>query len=154
MFRSVAATAGLLLIGLLGCSSNTGSTPTDSKPSVGNKVVLLGDNYGGVKVEELGELIVTAEVEKPAEIMRVQAREDSPTDKTFGVQPGKYRAYRLKTGEKLLGKVYSTTDLAEGAKIKDLHSVGWIRLHGKTNGGVGEMTGMPVLVIEGTLTPP
>lgn len=152
MTRSAFMVAGLLMLVPLGCSDS--GRKLDRQPESGNKVVLLGDNYGGVKLEDLGEVIVTGEVEKPAEVARVRPRENAPPDRTFGVPLGKYRAYRLKAGEKLLGKVFTTRDLAAGVRIKDLRSAGWVRLDGKTNGGVGEMTGMPVLVMEGTLASP
>jgi hypothetical protein len=145
--RSAHATVGLLMLVTLGCSD--ADRKIDRQAESGNKVVLLGDNYGAVKVEELGEVIVSGEVEKSADITRVLPRENAPPDRTFDVPPGKYRAYRLKVGEKLLGKVFTTRNLADGAMIKDLRSVGWIRLDGKRNGGIGEMTGMPVLVMEG-----
>jgi hypothetical protein len=152
MTRSAFAMAGLLVLLPLGCGE--GDRKSDRPSQAGDKVVLLGHNYGGVKVEELGEVTVTGNVEQPADITGIRPREDATPDRTFGVPPGRYRAHRLKAGEKLLGKVFTTRDLAEGSRIKGLRSLGWVRLDGKTNGGVGEMTGMPALVMEGVLAPP
>jgi hypothetical protein len=152
MNRFVFATVGLLLVVLLGCQG--ADRTSDRQPRTEDKVVLLGDNYGGVKVDELGEVVVTGEVENPADVTRVRSREDDSTKRIFDVRPGKFRVYRLKAGDKQLGKVFTTRDLADAARIKDLRAVGWVRLDGRTNGGVGEMTGMPVLVMEGTLVSP
>src|SRR5687768_5529801 len=109
MTRSALATDGLLMLVALGC------TGAGRNPDSGNKVVLLGDNYGGMKVEELSEVIVTGEVEKPADVTRVRPREEGPGGKTFDVPTGKYHVYRLKAGEKLLGKVFTTRELTDGA---------------------------------------
>ncbi|MBI3822957.1 MAG: hypothetical protein HY289_09815 [Planctomycetes bacterium] len=126
------------------------AAPKDDK-----KIILLGDGYGMVRVEDLKEITVIGEAEKPADVARVQAKENAPPDRLFDVPAGRYQTYLVKTTEKKLnGKVLTTRELSAGTKIKDLRSVGWIRLDGKTNDGVGAMTGYPVLVMEGTLVGP